>query len=63
MMLRLGGDQEVRIDIAAVEQVCTREEITLGEVVVDGGTHHAILRRRGRGEHLGNQIRLVGTIV
>src|SRR5262245_9422895 len=60
VMLRLGGDQEVRIDVAAVEQVRTREEIPLGEVVVDAGAHHAILCRRGRGDHLSNQIRLVG---
>ena len=31
-MLPLGGNQEVRIDITAVEQVSPRQEITLGYV-------------------------------
>jgi hypothetical protein len=30
LMLGLGGDQEVRIDIAAVEQVYAWEDITIG---------------------------------
>jgi hypothetical protein len=54
----LGGDEEVGIDIAAVEEVRARQQITLGKVVVDGRTHHTIRRGGGRGDHLGNQIRL-----
>ena len=30
LMLGLGGDQEVRVDIPAVEQVCAWEEMTIG---------------------------------
>jgi hypothetical protein len=54
----LGGDQEVCIHIAAVESVRAREQITLGKVVVDGGTHDTIRRGGRRREHLGAQIGL-----
>jgi hypothetical protein len=54
----LGGDQEVGIDRAAVEEVRARQQITLGRIVVDGGPHDTIRGGGGRGEHLGDQIRL-----
>ena len=44
LMLGLSADQEVRIDIAAVEQVCPGQEISIGQVLLDGGAHDAILR-------------------
>jgi hypothetical protein len=56
----LGGDEALRIHIAAVEHVGAWQEITPGEVVVDGRAHHAILRRRWCRDHLGDQIRPVG---
>jgi len=34
----LSGDQEVRIRIATVEQVHAGEEITMGRLLVDGGS-------------------------
>jgi hypothetical protein len=37
LLLALAGDQEVRIDIAAVEQVDAWEDITIGSVLLDGG--------------------------
>jgi hypothetical protein len=58
LMVHLGRDQEVCIHIAAVESVCTREQITLGQVVVDGGAHDTIRRGGRRREHLGDQIGL-----
>jgi hypothetical protein len=54
----LGGDQEICIHLAAVESVCTREQITLGQVVVDGGTHDSIRRGGGCGDDLSDQIGL-----
>jgi hypothetical protein len=60
LMLRLGGDEEVRIDISAVQQMRARAELPLGEVTVDRGAHDAILRGRWRREHLGDQIGLAG---
>jgi hypothetical protein len=60
LMLHLGGDEEVRIDIPAVQQMRAREELPLGEVTVDRGAHDAILRGRWRREHLGDQIGLAG---
>jgi hypothetical protein len=60
LMLGLGGDEEVRIDIAAVQQGRAREEFSRGEVTVNRGAHDAILRRSRRGAHLGDQIRLAG---
>jgi hypothetical protein len=54
LMQSLGGDQEVRIHIAAVESVRAREPITLGKVVVNGGTHDTIRRGGRRREHLGD---------
>ena len=60
LMLGLGGDQEVRIDRAAVEQVDTWENITIGSVLLDGGTHHTILRGGWRRHHLCNEVGGVG---
>jgi hypothetical protein len=57
LMLGLGGDQEVGIDIAAVEEVRARQQITLGQFVVDGGPHDTIRGDGGRGNHLSHQIR------
>jgi hypothetical protein len=59
LMVRLGGDQEVRIHIAAVESGRAREQITLGKVAGDGGAHATIRRGGGRGEHWRDEIRLV----
>jgi len=56
-MLGLSYDEEVGVDIATVEQVRAVQEITLGSVVLDHRTHHAIGRGGGRGQDLGNQIR------
>jgi hypothetical protein len=58
LMLALGGDQEVRVDLAAVEHVGAWEEIPSGEVVLDGRPHDAILRGRGRRHHVRDHIRL-----
>jgi hypothetical protein len=58
LMLGLGGDEQVCIDIAAVEQVRAREELPLGEVAVDRRAHDAVLRGRRCREHLGDQIGL-----
>ena len=60
LMLSLGGDQEVRIDIAAVEQVCPRQEIPIGQVLLDGESHDAILRGGWRRHHLRDEIGVVG---
>jgi hypothetical protein len=38
----LGRDQEVCVHRAAVEHVCPGEEITIGHVLLHGGTHKAI---------------------
>jgi hypothetical protein len=54
----LGGNQEVGIDIAAVEEVRARQQITLGKAIVDGGAHDTIRGGGGRGDHLSHQIRL-----
>ncbi len=56
LMLGLGGDESLGIDIAAVEQV--RAEVTCRQVLVDGGAHHLIRHGRGRREHLGDEMRL-----
>jgi hypothetical protein len=50
LMLGLGGHEEVRIDIAAVEQVGPGKEIAIGQVLLDGGAHDAILHG-GRCRH------------
>jgi hypothetical protein len=47
LMRGVGGDEAFGIDIAAVEQVRAGEEVTRGQVSVDGRAHHAI--RHGRG--------------
>jgi hypothetical protein len=46
----LGGDQEVRLDIAAVEPVGPWEELPSGEALVEGGAH-APLWCGGRRRH------------
>ena len=50
LMLGVGSDEEVRIDIAAVEHVDAGEHITSGEVLLEGGAHDTILRG-GRCRH------------
>jgi hypothetical protein len=57
-MRGVGGDEAFGIDIAAVEQVRAGEEVTRGQVSVDGRAHHAIRHGRGRCEHLGDEMRL-----
>jgi hypothetical protein len=59
-LLGLGGDPEVRIDIAAVEQVDAWEATTVGSVVLDGGAHDAIWRGGWRRHHLRDEISMVG---
>jgi hypothetical protein len=50
-------DETVRIHVATVEPVGPRQQITLSQGVVDGGTHDTI-RRGGRGgDHWRDQIR------
>jgi hypothetical protein len=46
LRLGVGGDKECGIHIAAIEQRRAREEITIGQVWLDGRSHDAI--RRGR---------------
>ncbi len=58
LMLCLGGDQEVRIDIPAVQQVRAGEEITIGQVLLDGRSHDAIRCSRWGRQHLRNDRRL-----
>ena len=58
LMPGLGRHQEVRIHIATVEHVCARQQITLGQVVMDGGPHDTIRGGGGRSDHLRHQIRL-----
>jgi hypothetical protein len=60
LMLGLRGDQEVRIDIAAVQQVRAREKLSMREVTVDRRAHDAILRGRRRRHDLCDEIRVVG---
>jgi hypothetical protein len=60
LVLGLGSDEEVRIDIAAVEQVCPWEEIPIGQVLLNGWAYDAILRRGRRRDHLRDEIRVVG---
>jgi hypothetical protein len=60
LMRRLGGDQEVGVPRAAVESVCPRQEIPIGQVLLDGGAHDAILRGRWRRHHLRDEIGVVG---
>ena len=60
MMLCLGGDQEVGIDIAAVEHVCPGQEIPIRQVLLNGGAHDAIWRGSRRRHHLRDKIRVVG---
>jgi hypothetical protein len=57
LMLRLGGDEEGRSHIAAIEPVRTREESTPGPVLLDGRAHAPLWPRGGRSAHLGEQIR------
>jgi hypothetical protein len=47
----LGRDQAVRIDRPAIEQVDAWEDITVGSVWWDGGTHHTILCGGWRRHH------------
>jgi hypothetical protein len=58
LMRGVGGDEAFGIDIAAVEQVRAGEEVTRGQVSVDGRAHHAIRHGRGRCAHLGDEMRL-----
>jgi hypothetical protein len=44
LMLGLRSDQEIRIDIAAVEHVDAWEENPISQVVLDGKPHDTILR-------------------
>jgi hypothetical protein len=60
LMLGLGGHEEVRIDIPAVEQVYAWENITIGSVLLDGGTYDTILRGGRRRHHLCNEIGVAG---
>jgi hypothetical protein len=60
LMLGLGGDQEVRINRAAVKQVRAGEEIAIGQVLLDAGAHDAIRRGRRCGYHVGDEMREVG---
>jgi hypothetical protein len=46
----LGGDEEVRIDIAAVEHGDAWENLTIGSVLWNGGGHDTIVRS-GRCRH------------
>ena len=59
LMRRLGCDQSVCVHIAAVEHVCPRKEIPIGQVLLDGGAHDAIWRGRWRRHHLRDEIRVV----
>jgi hypothetical protein len=51
LMLGLGGDQEVRLDIADVEHVDAWQDTTSGSVVLDGGAHDPIVRGGRRRPH------------
>jgi hypothetical protein len=57
VMLRLGGDQEVRIHRATIESGRARKQITLGEGLLDRGPHDPIWGRGRRGDHLRHEIR------
>jgi hypothetical protein len=59
-MRRLGGDQEVGVHIAAVEHAGAGQEIPIGQVLVDGGAHDAIVHGRGRRHHRRDAIGVVG---
>ena len=59
LMLGVGGDQEVRIDRAAIEQVRVGEEITLRQVSLDGRPHDAIRGRRRGGHNPRDEVRLI----
>jgi hypothetical protein len=58
LMRCVGGDQEVRIDIPAVQQMRAGEEITIGQVLLDGRSHNAIQCSRWGRQHLRDDRRL-----
>jgi hypothetical protein len=59
VMRGLGGTQERGIDITAVEQMRARQEITIGQVLLDGRSHDAIGRGRRCRQHLGDELWVV----
>ena len=60
VMAGLGGDAEVRVDIAAVQHVRAGEAIAIVEALVDDGARDTIRRGRRGGHDLGDEGRAVG---
>ena len=52
LILDLGGDQEIGIDIAALEPVGLGEQITSGQVLLGGGVYDAVWQGYRRRDHL-----------